>query len=73
MWSDERQWIIATMRIEGKPGEGLSTAYLWLTREEAQELRDALTDLLTEGDAHWHAHISSADYRAEITVALDAE
>jgi hypothetical protein len=30
-----------------------------------------MNDLLTEGDADWHAHISSADYQVEITVALD--
>jgi hypothetical protein len=63
---------MAIMRIEGKPGEPLSTAYLWLTRDEAQELRDAINDLLSGSDADWHAHISSADYQAEITVALDA-
>ena len=62
---------MATMRIERKPGEPVSGVYLWLTREEAQELRDAMSDLLNAGDADWHAHISSADYQAEITVALD--
>jgi hypothetical protein len=38
------------MRIEGTPGEALQTAYLWLTRSEAAELRDALTDLLVDGE-----------------------
>jgi hypothetical protein len=62
---------MAAMRIEGTPGEPLSTAYLWLNRDEAAEVRDAMDELLTEGDADWQAHISSADYKVEITVALD--
>ena len=62
---------MAIMRIEGTPSEPLSTAYLWLTQEEAAEVRDAMTDLLNEGDADWHAHISSTDYKVELTVALD--
>lgn len=62
---------MAIMRIEGTPGEPLSAAYLWLTRAEATEVRDAMNDLLTEGDADWHAHISSTNYQVELTVALD--
>lgn len=45
------------MRIEGEPGQRLPTAYLWLTQDEATELRDALDQMLTEADASWHAHV----------------
>ena len=61
------------MRIESTPGEALQTAYLWLTRSEVAELRDALNDLLADGDADWHAHVSSADFRIEVTIALDQQ
>lgn len=60
------------MRIEGDPGEQLQRAYLWLSRAEAAELRDALVDMLgADVDASWHAHISSDDYKREITISLD--
>jgi hypothetical protein len=45
--------------------------YLWLTDSEAAELRDALNDLLAEPGDGWHAHVSSADYQTEISVARD--
>lgn len=45
---------------------------LLLTKTEAAELRDALDDLLQRFDEPgWHAHVSSADYLTEITVAPD--
>ena len=59
------------MRIEVEPGKSLPVAYLWLTKQEAGELRDALVDLLADGDAGWHGHVSSADFKTEITIALD--
>jgi hypothetical protein len=50
------------MKIEGTPGEQLPATYLWLSRSEAVELRDALNDMLEEGvDPSWHAHIPAAD------------
>ncbi len=59
------------MRIEGEPGQRLPAVYLWLTRHEAVELRDALNQMLTEGGPDWHAHVSAKDYQTEITIALD--
>ncbi|WP_407342196.1 hypothetical protein [Pengzhenrongella phosphoraccumulans] len=59
------------MRIEGEPGQSLPAAYLWLTKEEASELRDALVDLLAEGGPDWHAHVSSGDFSTEITIACE--
>lgn len=64
---------IRSRRIEGSPGEALETVYLWLTRSEAADLRDALNDLLTDVGESWHAHVSSADYQTEVTIALDQE
>ena len=60
------------VRIEGKPVEPLAGVYLWLTTDEARELRDALDDLLSGEDPNWHAHVSSTDFDREITIALDA-
>lgn len=40
---------------------------LCLTRAEAQELRDDLDTLLTDGGGR-HEHVSSADYQTELTV-----
>lgn len=59
------------MRIESRPGEPLRAVYLWLTDSEAAELRDALNDLLGEPGPGWHAHVSSSDFQAEISVARD--
>ena len=59
------------MRIEGEPGEPLHGVYLWLTRSEAQELRDALNDLLANGGPEWHAHVPSGDFALEVTIAMD--
>jgi hypothetical protein len=62
------------MKIEGPPGEQLATAYLWLARSEAVELRDALDDMLeTDADPSWHAHVPAADYAAEITLRWEIE
>lgn len=45
---------------------------LCLTRAEAQELRDDLDTLLTEGGDR-HEHVSSADYQTELTVWIGAD
>lgn len=58
------------MRIEGSPGEQLTTAYLWLTVSEAAELRDALDQMLRDQDFEAHHHVSSADFATEVTVSL---
>ena len=59
------------MRIESSPGEPLQAVYLWLTESEAAELRDALNDLLAGTGTGWHAHVSSADFQTEVSVARD--
>jgi hypothetical protein len=59
------------MRIESPPQNVLPSAFLWLTAAEASELRDALNDLLATDQADWHAHVSSADYQTELTIARD--
>jgi hypothetical protein len=59
------------MRIEGEPGQRLSTAYLWLTHDEASELRDAFDQMLAGADSRWHAHVSATDFQTEVTIALD--
>jgi hypothetical protein len=62
------------MKIEGTPGQLLASAYLWLARSEAVELRDALNDMLESGtDPNWHAHVSAADYAAEVTLSWEID
>jgi hypothetical protein len=58
------------MRIEGSPGEPLTTAYLWLTVSEAAELRDTLDQMLRDQDFDGHHHVASADFGTEVTVSL---
>ena len=60
------------VRIETSPGSSISNVYLFLTRAEAKELRDALNDLLHHDDEKWHSHVSSEDYQTEIAVAWDS-
>jgi len=62
------------MRIESSPGQPTRTAYLWLTRDEAADLRDALDGMLGGPvDPSWHVHVSSADYRSELTIAWERD
>lgn len=43
---------------------------VFLSREEAAELRDAADQLLLHFDEPgWHAHVSNPDYSIEITIA----
>ena len=48
----------------------LKDIVLYLTKNEAKELYDALTDLLLEGGAGKHAHINDIDYEHELTVLV---
>lgn len=58
------------MRIlDQESDKPLNRLTLYLLRSEAQELRDALNELLNEA-SHHHSHISAADYRKEVTVCL---
>jgi hypothetical protein len=43
---------------------------LYLTKSEAEELRDSLIGLLTEKSVGNHRHIASSDYSKEVTVCL---
>jgi hypothetical protein len=57
------------MRIEAN-GAPASEVLLYLTRDEATELRDAAEALLRDFDQPgYHAHVSSADYQVELTIA----
>lgn len=56
------------MRIEDlEAKKQVNLIELCLTRSEAQELRDDLDTLLTDGGDR-HEHVSSADYQTELTV-----
>jgi hypothetical protein len=60
------------MRIEDKDGLAQSNVYLFLTQEEAAQLRAYLDQHLREKD-HDHFHLSSEDYQTEVTVTITAE
>ena len=47
----------------------LDRVTLYLTRAEAQELRDSLGSILVNPRGN-HAHVSSQDYRKELTVCI---
>lgn len=44
-----------------------------LTLSEAAELRDSLESLLTETKSSRHEHVSSEDYKKEITILISEE
>jgi hypothetical protein len=61
-----------SVRIEsGRPGSQIPEVVLFLTRSEAQELKDTLEEMLRQEapDRRWHGHVPSSDYASEITVA----
>ena len=61
------------MKLYGD-GNEVSDLLIYLSREEAAELRDALVALLDNFDVPgWHAHASTSDYQTEITVAPQVE
>lgn len=47
----------------------LNKVILYLTSEEAQEMKDSLESLLND-KKHDHEHISDMDFRREITVCI---
>lgn len=49
--------------------KALNRVTLYLTLSEARELRDAIESLLATPENH-HQHISSADFKKEITVTI---
>ena len=56
------------MRIHEDKDKTLSEVFLALTDAEAEELRDALEDLLTTKEPGWHVHVSDTDYKLSVTV-----
>jgi hypothetical protein len=48
----------------------VSRAILYLTMEEASELRDSLNAILNEPREGRHEHVSSEDYVKELTVCV---
>ena len=59
------------MRIESEDGSQLRNVSLWLTHDEASELRDALQDMLERGPSAGHAHVASADYQTQVSVTWE--
>lgn len=61
------------MRIESDPGTVIPSVHVWLSRGEAAELRDRLTEMLASEDppGAWHAHVASADFRSELSVSAE--
>lgn len=58
------------MRILDEDSErSLRTIVLYLTRSEAEELRDSVILLLTDGKLR-HEHVSGADQTREVTICL---
>ena len=43
---------------------------LFLTMSEASELRDMVNEMLADPIGHDHEHVSSDDYRKEVTVCI---
>lgn len=46
---------------------------MFLTRSEANELRDSLEALIAAAEMNRHEHVTSSDQRKEITVCLYGE
>jgi hypothetical protein len=67
------------VRIEDENGNGLRDVYIWLTKDEATEMEDALRQLLEDPSKDRHEHISArawletgdAQLYREITVSID--
>jgi len=53
--------------INGK--QKLANVTLLLTIEEAMEMRDSISNLLSDKNMH-HSHVSSDDYQTEINVSI---
>ena len=62
------------MRIEDlDDGRRFNNIGVALTRDEAEELRDSLKQLLADPSPVRHEHVSSADFQTELTVWLVEE
>jgi hypothetical protein len=58
--------------LDDELSKKLDNVTIFLTEEEAIQLRGYLNQLL-ENPKHHHAHLSSADYQKEITIAIYRE
>jgi hypothetical protein len=59
------------MRIlDDDSGESLQDIILFLTKDEAKELKDSLESMLRKFGNHEHAHINDTEYIRELTVTL---
>jgi len=60
------------MKIENMTTkEELSKVFIYLTRSEAAELKDALNAILGEKGMRRHEHVPSSDFQKEITLAIE--
>ena len=50
--------------------KALGGVTLFLTMSEASELRDSLNGMLADPIGHDHEHVSSNDYKKEVTVCI---
>jgi hypothetical protein len=61
------------MRILDEAGDkALKSASLFLTVDEAQELRDTLEQLLAKPEDN-HGHVADAEFKKELTISLYKE
>ena len=61
------------MQIVVPPGQGLSSAFVSLSRTEASNLRDALDRMLNIGSSGWHAYISWGGQETDVSLMLEME
>ena len=59
------------MRIlDQKNDQSINQVVLYLTKEEALELKDSLDGIIEDNNLGRHEHVSSSEYDKEITVCL---
>jgi hypothetical protein len=65
--------VVIEVQIVVPPGQGLSSAFVALSRTEAGDLRDALDLMLTTGSSGWHAYLSVGGYETDVSLILEME
>lgn len=55
--------------LDEKTDKSVNRLTVYLTRDEAKEIVDGIRDLLLNTQKH-HVHLSSSDYRKEITFTI---
>ena len=61
------------LAADSDPERHLAGVTLLFTPVEAQEVVDALMDLLDHRDPSLHHHVSAVDHQTEVTVALEID